>query len=150
MKVETKIDQKGLNELLSKIEALKKYSTQEVSNELGAIALNSARRAKRAAPKDTGALQQGIRGEKQGKQAVVLSAAKYSPYIEFGTAGTRTNVDLHDMQQLGIPDSYAAQFKGKGIRDVNLPARPFFFNSIRIELQKGLVRIQNKLDKLTK
>lgn len=147
MKVETKIDQKGLNELLSKIEALKKYSTQEVSNELGAIALNSARRAKRAAPKNTNTLSQGIKGSSLGKQAVVLSAAKYSPYVEFGTGRM---VDLDDMQQLGIPDSYAAQFKGKGIREVNLPARPFFFNSIRIELQKGLVRIQNKLDKLTK
>jgi hypothetical protein len=147
MKVDAKIDQKGLNELLSKIEALKKYSTQEVSNELGAIALNSARRAKRIVPKDSDTLGLGIRGEKKGKQAVVLSAAKYSPYVEFGTGRM---VTLTDMQQLGIPDSYAAQFKGKGMREVNLPARPFFFNSIRIELQKGLVRIQNKLDKLTK
>ena len=147
MRVETKIDQNGLNELLAKIEALKKYSVNGVSNELGTIALQSARRAKRAAPKDKGELQKGIRGEKQGKQAVVMSAAKYSPYVEFGTGRM---VDLDDMQQLGIPDSYAAQFKGKGIREVNLPARPFFFNSIRIELQKGLVRIQNKLDKLTK
>ena len=150
MNVESKIDQKGLNELLAKIEALKKYSRQEVSNELGAIALQSARRAKRAqrkAPKDKGPLGQGIKGGIIGKQAVVMSTAKYSPYVEFGTGRM---VDLDDMQQLGIPDSYAAQFKGKGIREVNLPARPFFFNSIRIELQKGLVRIQNKLDKLTK
>jgi len=147
MKVETKIDQKGLNELLSKIEALKKYSTQEVSNELGAIAQHSAKRAQRAAPKDKGPLGQGIKGGAIGKQAVVMSTAKYSPYVEFGTGRM---VTLTDMQQLGIPDAYAAQFKGKGIREVNLPARPFFFNSIRIELQKGLVRIQNKLDKLTK
>lgn len=147
MRVETKIDQNGLNELLAKIEALKKYSVNGVSNELGTIALQSARRAKRAAPKDKGELQKGIRGEKQGKQAVVMSAAKYSPYVEFGTGRM---VDLDDMQQLGIPDSYAAQFKGKGIREVNLPARPFFFNSVRIELQKGLVRIKDRLDKITK
>jgi HK97 gp10 family phage protein len=147
MNVETKIDQKGLNELLAKIEALKKYSRQEVSNELGAIAQYSAKRAQRKAPKDKGPLGQGIKGGIIGKQAVVMSTAKYSPYVEFGTGRM---VDLDDMQQLGIPDSYAAQFKGKGIREVNLPARPFFFNSIRIELQKGLVKIQNKLDKLTK
>ena len=147
MKVETKIDQNGLNELLAKIEALKKYSRQEVSNELGAIAQYSAKRAQRKAPKDKGPLGQGIKGGIIGKQAVVMSTAKYSPYVEFGTGRM---VDLDDMQQLGIPDSYAAQFKGKGIREVNLPARPFFFNSIRVELQKGLVRIQNKLDKLTK
>ena len=147
MNVNAKIDQRGLDELLSKIEALKKYSVNGVSNELGTIALQSARRAKRAAPKDKGGLQQGIRGEKQGKQAVVMSAAKYSPYVEFGTGRM---VTLTDMQQIGIPDSYAAQFKGKGIREVNLPARPFFFNSIRIELQKGLVRIKDRLDKITK
>jgi len=147
MRVETKIDQNGLNELLAKIEALKKYSRQEVSNELGAIAQYSAKRAKRAAPKNKSALSQGIKGGIIGKQAVVMSTAKYSPYVEFGT-GRMVNLD--DMQQLGIPDSYAAQFKGKGIREVNLPARPFFFNSIRVELQKGLERIKNKLDKLTK
>jgi len=147
MNVETKIDQKGLNELLAKIEALKKYSRQEVSNELGAIAQYSAKRAQRKAPKDKGPLGQGIKGGIIGKQAVVMSTAKYSPYVEFGTGRM---VDLDDMQQLGIPDSYAAQFKGKGIREVNLPARPFFFNSIRIELQKGLVRIKDKLDKITK
>ena len=147
MRVETKIDQNGLNELLAKIEALKKYSVNGVSNELGTIALQSARRAKRAAPKDNGDLRKGIRGEKQGKQAAVMSAAAYSPYVEFGT-GRMVNLD--DMQQLGIPDSYAAQFKGKGIREVNLPARPFFFNSVRIELQKGLVRIKDRLDKITK
>jgi len=147
MRVETKIDQNGLNELLAKIEALKKYSRQEVSNELGAIAQYSAKRAQRKAPKDKGPLGQGIKGGIIGKQAVVMSTAKYSPYVEFGTGRM---VDLDDMQQLGIPDSYAAQFKGKGIREVNLPARPFFFNSIRIELQKGLVRIKDKLDKITK
>ena len=57
MRVETKIDQNGLNELLAKIEALKKYSVNGVSNELGTIALQSARRAKRAAPKDNGDLR---------------------------------------------------------------------------------------------
>jgi len=43
----------------------------------------------------------------------------YAPYVDFGT-GKLVNVpaELQD---------YAIQFKGRGIREVNLPARPFFF-----------------------
>ena len=53
------------------------------------------------------------------------------------------------MKALGIPESYAKQFKGKGIRDINLPARPFLFPSARTEFLNLLKRITDKLKKLT-
>ncbi|MNI70504.1 hypothetical protein D3C73_1263220 [compost metagenome] len=62
--------------------------------------------------------------------------AKYSPYVEFGT-GTEVDVpaELKD---------YAYQFKGKGQRTVNIPARPFFFPAYfqhRDELVKALKKM---------
>ena len=51
------------------------------------------------------------------------------------------------MLELGIPASYASQFKGKGIKDVNLPARPFFFNAARIGLKNLLVRLNGEIKK---
>jgi len=49
---------------------------------------------------------------------------------------------------LGIPESYAMQFKGKGVKKVNLPARPYFFNSIRRQLKILLKNIDTKLKKI--
>jgi hypothetical protein len=77
----------------------------------------------------------------------VVAAANYAPYVEFGTGGS---VDLTDMTELGIPESYAAQFKGKGIRDVNLPARPFFFSSARIGFKNLLNRLNGEIQKAIK
>ena len=73
-----------------------------------------------------------ITPEISGKTVSVVVNKKYAPYIEFGTGST---VSLDDMLQLGIPSGYAMQFKGKGIREVNLPARPFLFSSARKELR---------------
>jgi hypothetical protein len=54
------------------------------------------------------------------------------------------------MIELGIPPSYAAQFKGKGIREVNLPARPFFFSSARIGFKNLLNRLNGEIKKAIK
>ena len=57
-------------------------------------------------------------------------------------------VKIDDMVALGIPPSYAMQFKGKGLREVNLPARPFLFSSARIEYNKLLNRLNNRIKKI--
>lgn len=144
---EIKINNSDLKALTKKLDALKELSQKEFSNEIGATAAFSSTRAKKVAPLDEGGLRQSIGFSKIGNKAAVFARVHYAPYVEFGTG---KKVDLDDMRQLGIPDSYAAQFKGKGIREVNLPARPFFFPSIRIELRKLLKRLDNKLNDLTR
>ena len=54
-------------------------------------------------------------------------------------------VKLDDMLELGIPASYAQQFKGKGIKEVNLPARPYFFSSAREGLNDLFMRLKKQL-----
>ena len=93
--------------------------------------------------RDKGTLKQSIKSESKGKTVEVIAGAHYAPYVEFGTGGM---VDLDDMLQLGIPASYAAQFKGKGIKEVNLPARPFFFSSARIGFKTLLIRLKGELN----
>ena len=60
----------------------------------------------------------------------IVAAKKYAAFVEFGT-GALVNVPA------GLED-YAIQFKGKGIKQVNLPARPFLFNSF-FEEKKSLI-----------
>jgi len=147
MNVNIKIDQSDLSKLKKKLDNLRAFESQKLSNELGKTALDISRMAKQTAPVDSGSLKQSIKAERKGKTVEVIAGAHYAPYVEFGTGGS---VDLNDMLQLGIPASYAAQFKGKGIRDVNLPARPFFFSSGRIEFKNLLNRLNGEIKKAIK
>lgn len=147
MNVNIKIDQSDLSKLKKKLDNLRAFESQKLSNELGKTALDISRMAKQTAPVDSGTLKQSIKAERKGKTVEVIAGAHYAPYVEFGTGGS---VDLNDMLQLGIPASYAAQFKGKGIRDVNLPARPFFFSSGRIGFKNLLNRLNGEIKKAIK
>jgi len=133
--------------LSKKLDKMRAFESKKLSNELGKTGLEIVRLAKRAAPVDKGALKQSISTQRSGKSVNVVAAANYAPYVEFGTGGS---VDLTDMTELGIPESYAAQFKGKGIKDVNLPARPFFFSSARIGFKNLLNRLNGEIQKAIK
>ena len=145
-----KISATDLKKLNKKLDNLKKFDKQTLSNELGRTALDIVNKAKKAAPvgkKAGGTLRQQIKSEVKGKKAVVESNAAHSPYVEFGTGGM---VKLDDMLELGIPASYAEQFKGKGVKEVNLPARPFFFSSAREGLNDLFIRLKKELRKSVK
>lgn len=147
MNVNIKINPSDLSKLNKKLDKLRAFESQKVSNELGKTGMEIVRLAKREVPAPTGTLRNTISTQRSGKSVNVIAAAHYAPYVEFGTGG---RVNLDDMQQLGIPASYAAQFKGKGIRDVNLPARPFFFSSARIGFQNLLNRLNGEIKKAIK
>jgi len=138
-----KINSSDLAQLKKKLNNLRAFDKKTLSNELGRAAMDIARLAKQNAPVDKGTLKQSIKSERKGKTVEVIAGAHYAPYVEFGTGGM---VDLDDMLQLGIPASYAAQFKGKGRKEVNLPARPFFFSSARIGFKTLLIRLKGELN----
>ena len=145
MKADIKLNQSDLKNLNKKIDYFKKFDNNILPTELGRSALDIAREAKKTAAVDTGGLRQSITPEISGKTVSVVVNKKYAPYIEFGTGST---VSLDDMLQLGIPSSYAMQFKGKGIREVNLPARPFLFSSARKELKNLMNRLTKRINKI--
>ena len=147
MNVNLKINQSDLNKLKNKLDKMRAFESKTLSNELGKTGSEIVRLAKRSAPVDKGSLKQSISAQRSGKSINVVAAANYAPYVEFGTGGS---VNLTDMIELGIPPSYAAQFKGKGIREVNLPARPFFFSSARIGFKNLLNRLNGEIKKAIK
>ena len=148
MKVDIKINQSDLNNLNKKIAFFKGFDKNVLSTELARTALDITREAKKNVARnanDTGALKQSITPEISGKTVSVVANKKYAPYIEFGTGAT---VNIDDMLQLGIPSSYAMQFKCKGIRQVNLPSRPFLFSSARKELKNLMNRLTKRINKI--
>ena len=145
--VDVKLNKGDLKKLTRKLDKLKKISEQGLSNEIGQTVFKGAERMKSNVVVDKGNLKQSIAAGASKNKGFVKAKANYAPYIEFGTGRL---VNLEDLTDLGLPASYAMQFKGKGIKEVNLPARPFFFSSMRIELKKLLDRLDNTIKKATK
>ena len=113
---------KGLQELLKKFKTLDKEIVQNVEDIMEGAAKNIEEDAKVAAPVDFGKLRQGIKlepiaGKEMGYR--VVAKEKYSAFMEFGTGG-RVKVPS-ELKEVAI------QFKGKGIREVNIQPRPFLY-----------------------
>lgn len=145
--VEVKLNKADLKNLTKKLDKLRKISEQGLSDEIGKTISGSAKRMQENVVVDKGGLKQSIHFGATGNTGFVKARAKYAPYVEFGTGDF---VDLEDLQELGLPASYALQFKGKGIKKVNLPARPFFFSSIRFELKHLLRRLETTLKNISR
>lgn len=140
-----RLESKGLAMLQNKLKRLKEISSTELSNELAKTALLSVNAAKLLAPVDTGGLRNSIASERLNEKNIRIYAGKeYAPYIEFGTGRF---VTFKYLQSLGISASYANQFKGNGIKKVNIRPNPFFFHGIKREVVELERRIDEKLRK---
>jgi len=143
--MDIKINQSDLAQLKKKLDNLRTFDKTTLSNELGKTGADISRIATKAAPSDYGTLRQSIRYQKQGKTVEVIAGAKYAPYVEFGTGAF---VTFDDMLELGIPKSYAEQFKGS--KPGYMKPQPFFFGSARIGLKKLLTRLNGEIKKAIK
>ena len=143
--MDARINQQDLAQLDKKLKQLKRFSRQELSNEVGKTASDIVRRSTRRVPVDKGDLKQSVYMAKKGNTAEVGYNKKYAPYQEFGTGGL---VDTKHAEELGFSSSEIKQlFKGKGVKEINLQPQPYFFPSVR-EALKGLMdRLDDKLKK---
>jgi len=131
---------KLINELSKKSGELAVRVDAEIQDSAEAIRGKAVRRAVANFGGGSG-LRSGIGIEPTGKLSwTVYSSKDYSAYVEFGT-GALVNVPV------GL-ETYAIQFKGKGIKQVNLPARPFFFNSYEEERKKLIETLKKVLGTL--
>lgn len=128
----------GVSQVIANIGKIETQILNEAGVIIQGVVLEVAYEAKRSAPVDLGGLVQSISAEfnKWKIEGKVSANAPYAPYVEFGTGGL-----------VEIPQGFeelAAKFKGKGIKRVNLPARPFLIPAA----QKGAKELQEKLSKL--
>lgn len=126
---------KGFDAFIRKLKKLPQNVQDDIKADIQDAADLIVIDAGNAAPVDLGYLKNSIRNYPRhgGLDIAVEVGAKYSPYVEFGT-GT----------EVIVPDEikdYAYQFKGKGDKLINIPARPFFFPAYfkhRDELLKAM------------
>jgi phage gpG-like protein len=131
-------NRKSKNDFLKYLKGLEGEILSIVKGEIEDSLLKIESEATKKVAVDTGALKNSIqtRPIKQSKikvEGVVFVGAEYAPYVEFGT-GTEVKVPSE-------LSKFASEFKGKGIKEVNLPARPFFYPEVfkqRNELPKNI------------
>lgn len=139
---------KNLKKVLNNLKRFGKEAENKIEDATIKAAKNIELDAKSKAPKDLGFLQNSINSREVDKlNWSVGTNVSYAPYQEFGTGG---RVDLSYLTQAGYPTEYAAQFKGAGIRKVNVPPKPFLFPALIENRQKYIDDLEKSLADLTK
>jgi hypothetical protein len=112
---------------------------KEVAMEVNASALAIQSKARRDVVVDNSTLRSSIQLKEINTGDKIMytvgSRLRYAPYVEFGTGGT-VNVPA------GYED-FAIQFKGKGIRKINLRPRPYLIPAFESEIPVLRKNIQN-------
>jgi HK97 gp10 family phage protein len=140
-----KINPQDLAILDKKLKQLKRFSRQELSNEVGKTASDIVKRSTQKVPVDKGKLKQSVYMAKKGNTAEVGYNKKYAPYQEFGTG---RYISTKDAEALGFSAGEIKQlFEGKGTREVNIQPQPYFFPSVREALKALMFRLDDKLKK---
>jgi HK97 gp10 family phage protein len=132
------IDLEGLQPLLAKLKGMGQEVDDIVADQIEQTAFNIEYKAARRAPIDFGDLARKISTRKVNDlNWEVVVQVNYAPYVEFGTGGL---VDV----PAGLED-YAMQFKGKGIKKINMRARPYFFPSYFEETRELIKTLKEEL-----
>ena len=135
-------DLKGLDALLSELKKLPESAKKDLAREVEFSAREIAKQAQIFAPKDTGYLTGSIKPE-QSKDPLTWSVtayANYAAYMEFGTGGlVQVPSELKEI---------AIQYKGKGIREVNLRPQPYLYPALQIKGKEFIKRVERLVEKL--
>jgi len=148
--MKTTIKLKGSEALFKKFKAYGEQGEKDFADITRNAAEDIRARALIKVPRDTGELSNNIFYDKVNrfvyKIFVNLNRAPYAPFVEFGTGGL-----------VDIPKGWerlAATFKGKGIKKVNLPARPYLYPAFRDgstqyvrDLKSVLKQLSNKFNR---
>lgn len=132
----------GLNETIRELNKFKEQGVEAIKANIEASGYIMQNDAMQRVPVDLGQLKNSIRIDfkDNGLTVVMVATAPYAAYQEFGTGG-----------RVSIPkgmEELARQFKGRGLRNVNLAPQPFMFPAWDRERKQFVIRLQKELDRL--
>ena len=135
------VEIKGQDKLLNKFKQFGEKAEKTAENITRIAALDIEANAKRFAPVDTGKLRQSINSQEITNLSYrIFTSVKYAPYMEFGTGGlVEVPPELKDL---------AIQFKGAGIRKVNLRPQPFMWPAFLLGRKSYIKDLKTALKKL--
>ena len=99
-----------------------------------------SRFTKASVPVRYSGIKQSVKAKVQDYNGEVTIRVNYGPYVEFGTGNlVRVPSELSE---------YAMKFKGKGIRQVNRRAEPYFYPNMFVQRDKFFKSIERLLQRL--
>jgi len=136
----------GVNSVIANLRKYGKEAEKDIEGVTELVARNIEANAKTLAPANFGKLGQSINAVKDTPLNWVIEAggvvAPYAPFVEFGTGGlVDVPTELKDQ---------AIKFKGKGIKQVNLRARPYLYPSLLKGRKEYLEKLKKTLEKYGK
>ena len=138
---------KGINEVISNLRKFGKEAEKDIEGVTKRVAQDIEDYASNAAPANFGKLRGGIKALPIDKTHWKITTdwdglSPYAPFVEFGTGGL---VQVpREMQEIAI------KFKGKGIKEVNLRARPYLYPALLRGRTEYLDKLKKTLDKYGK
>ena len=140
--MKTTVKLKGTDKLLKKFESFGVEALKDAEEITKVNAEEIKEKAKQTVRVDSGKLRQSIFSEAMSKLSQRIAVGeKYGAYVEFGTGG-----------MVDIPkgwESMATRFKGKGIKQINIPARPYLYPAFKQGSKQYVKDLENSLKKLT-
>jgi HK97 gp10 family phage protein len=137
---------KGINSVIADLRKYGKEAEKDIEGVTELVARNIEKYAKQSAPANFGKLGQSINEVKESPLNWTVEAggviAPYAPFVEFGTGGL-VNVPTELKEQ-------AIKFKGRGIKQINLRARPFLYPALIRGREEYLTKLKKVLDKYGK
>tara|TARA_R110000850_G_scaffold245885_1_gene370775 strand:+ start:263 stop:694 length:432 start_codon:yes stop_codon:yes gene_type:complete len=134
---------KGLTKVLKDLEKFGKEGKIEIDTITKVTSMDIVADAKSFAPKDFGKLAQSIIYTKvEDSSYKVVVNAPYGAYVEFGTGkSVRVPTELKEI---------AIQFKGKGVKNINLQPQPYLYPAFVKGRKQYLKDLEKSLKDLTK
>jgi phage gpG-like protein len=135
---------KSVTNLSKRLKEAPHAITQQIQKIINESVLNIERNAEARAPLGkTGKLKGSIYSTPytMNAGAKVGSRVFYSPFVEFGT-GNDFQIPVYRNLSMNKLEGYAQTFKRSNGNLVNLPHRPFLFNSASEELYKMVSKIK--------
>ena len=137
---------KGLNSVIANLKKYGKEAEKDIEGVTELVARNIEKNAKTNVVADLGKLGQSIQAVKETPLNWRIEAggvlAPYAPFVEFGTGGL-VNVPTELKEQ-------AIKFKGRGVKQINLRARPFLYPALIRGREEYLTKLKKVLDKYGK
>ena len=130
------VDINQLTQLQKRVSDMQVGLQTRVKNLVTAEMQEAANQAKRGSPIDTGRNRNSIGPLIEADRIGIVAQTDYAAYLEFGTGS--------GVQVPTILNETAAQFKGRGLRNNNMRARPYLYPAFFAAIE----RIKKMLPKI--